>query len=239
MDFEANEDLNGVRFSWNVFPSSKTDANKNVVPVGCLYTPLKEIEDLQIASYNPVVCAGPQCKAILNPYCAIDPRSSSWTCPICNSRNHLPPQYANMTQENMPIELQQTTVEYITNKPVQIPPIFFFVVDITAEQENLDALKESIITSLSLLPPNALIGFMTYGNVVQLYDLSCDIIERCSVFRGDREYQFDQLVEMLTGQKPSNTMAPLANGKITPLSLNRFFLPLEQVEFKLYQFQSH
>lgn len=235
MDFEANEDLNGVRFSWNVFPSSKTDANKNVVPVGCLYTPLKEIEDLQIASYNPVVCAGPQCKAILNPYCAIDPRSSSWTCPICNSRNHLPPQYANMTQENMPIELQQTTVEYITNKPVQIPPIFFFVVDITAEQENLDALKESIITSLSLLPPNALIGFMTYGNVVQLYDLSCDIIERCSVFRGDREYQFDQLVEMLTGQKPSNTMAPLANGKITPLSLNRFFLPLEQVEFKLNQ----
>lgn len=235
MDFEANEDLNGVRFSWNVFPSSKTDANKNVVPVGCLYTPLKEIEDLQIASYNPVVCAGPQCKAILNPYCAIDPRSSSWTCPICNSRNHLPPQYANMTQENMPIELQQTTVEYITNKPVQIPPIFFFVVDITAEQENLDAFKESIITSLSLLPPNALIGFMTYGNVVQLYDLSCDIIERCSVFRGDREYQFDQLVEMLTGQKPSNTMAPLANGKITPLSLNRFFLPLEQVEFKLNQ----
>lgn len=76
---------------------------------------------------------------------------------------------------------------------------------------------------------------MTYGNVVQLYDLSCDIIERCSVFRGDREYQFDQLVEMLTGQKPSNTMAPLANGKITPLSLNRFFLPLEQVEFKLNQ----
>lgn len=235
MDFETNEDLNGVRFSWNVFPSSKTDASKNVVPVGCLYTPLKEIEDLQIASYNPVVCAGPQCKAILNPYCAIDPRSSSWTCPICNSRNHLPPQYANMTQENMPVELQQTTVEYITNKPVQIPPIFFFVVDITAEKENLDALKESLITSLSLLPPNALVGLITYGNVVQLHDLSCDVIERCNVFRGDREYQFEQLVEMLTGQKPSNTMAPLANGKITPLSLNRFFLPLEQVEFKLNQ----
>lgn len=235
MDFETNEDINGIRFSWNVFPSTRTDANKNVVPVGCLYTPLKEQEELNTASYNPVICAGPQCKAILNPYCAIDPRSNSWTCPICNSRNHLPTQYANMTQENMPIELQHTSMEYITNKPVQIPPIFFFVVDITSEQENLDALKESIITSLSLLPPNALIGLITYGNVIQLHDLSSQTIDRCNVFRGDREYQLEQLTEMLTGQKPTNNMGSVPNLKVTPLSLNRFFLPLEQVEFKLNQ----
>ena len=235
MDFETNEDINGVRFSWNVFPSTKTDANKNVVPVGCLYTPLKEIEELNLAPYNPVICSGPQCKAILNPYCIIDPRNNSWTCPICNSRNHLPTQYASMTQENMPMELQNTTVEYITNRPVQVPPIFFFVVDITAEQDNLDALKESIITSLSLLPPNALIGFITYGNIVELHDLSSEIIERSNVFRGDREYQFEQLIEMLTGQKPSSVVGANQAGKITPFSLNRFFLPLEQVEFKLTQ----
>ncbi|CAL9734501.1 protein transport protein Sec23p [Monosporozyma servazzii] len=248
MDFETNEDINGIRYSWNVFPSTKTDANKNVVPVGCLYTPLKEFvneEDgsntLAMAQYNPVVCAGPQCKSILNPYCSIDPRSNSWTCPICNSRNHLPAQYANMTQESMPVELQHTTVEYITNKPVQVPPIFFFVVDITAEKENLDALKDSIITSLSLLPPNALVGLITFGNVVQLHDLSSETIDRCNVFRGDKEYQLEQLVEMLTGQKPSGTnlnnpaMMPQVNGKITPMSINRFFLPLEQVEFKLNQ----
>lgn len=235
MDFETNEDINGIRFSWNVFPSTRTDANKNVVPVGCLYTPLKECEGLNVASYNPVLCAGPQCKAILNPYCAIDPRNNSWTCPICNARNHLPAQYGNMTQENMPVELQNTTVEYITNRPVQIPPIFFFVVDITAEKENLDALKESIITSLSLLPPNAFVGLITYGNVVQLHDLSSQVIDRCNVFRGDREYQYEQLVEMLTGQRPTNTMGAMPNTKITPFSLNRFFLPLEQVEFKLTQ----
>lgn len=235
MDFETNEDINGIRFSWNVFPSTRTDANKNVVPVGCLYTPLKECEGLNVAPYNPVICAGPQCKAILNPYCAIDPRNNSWTCPICNARNHLPAQYANMTQENMPVELQNTTVEYITNRPVQIPPIFFFVVDITAEKENLDALKESIITSLSLLPPNAFVGLITYGNVVQLHDLSSQVIDRCNVFRGDREYQYEQLVEMLTGQRPTNTMGAMPNTKVTPFSLNRFFLPLEQVEFKLTQ----
>lgn len=209
MDFETNEDVNGVRFSWNVFPATRTDANKNVVPVGCLYTPLKENEELTIAPYNPVLCGGPQCKSVLNPYCEIDLRSNSWTCPICNTRNHLPAHYANMSQENMPAELSSTTIEYITNRPVQIPPIFFFVVDITAEEENLQALKESIVTSLSLLPPNALVGLITYGNVVQLHDLSCDSIDKCNVFRGDREYQLAQLVEMLTGERPtSNVTAP-------------------------------
>ncbi|SCV05120.1 LANO_0H00474g1_1 [Lachancea nothofagi CBS 11611] len=243
MDFEANEDINGVRFSWNVFPASRTDANKNVVPVGCLYTPLKEKEDLEVMSYNPVVCGGPQCKAVLNPYCEIDLRSNAWTCPICNSRNHLPAHYANMSQDNMPAELSNTTIEYITNRPVQVPPIYFFVVDITAEEENMQALRESIIASLSLLPPNALVGLMTYGNVVQLHDLSCDTIDKCNVFRGDREYQLLQLIEMLTGEKSSAAgaaggsagAANLQLNKITSFSLNRFFLPLEQVEFKLTQ----
>ncbi|CCH63014.1 hypothetical protein TBLA_0J00130 [Henningerozyma blattae CBS 6284] len=233
MDFETNEDQNGIRFAWNVFPTSKTEATKNVVPVSCLYTPLKEIEDLNVVDYNPVVCSGPHCKSILNPYCAIDPRNNSWACPICNTSNHLPNQYMNMTQENMPAELQATTIEYITNKPVQIPPIYFFVVDITAEPENLQSLKESLVTSLSLLPQNALVGLITYGSVILLHDLSSEIIQRSNVFRGDREYQLKEIVEMLTGQKLTSTIANSQVNKVTPHSLNRFFLPLEQVEFKL------
>lgn len=232
MDFDTNEDLNGVRFSWNVFPSSKTDASQNVIPLGCLYTPLKEIEGLNVADYNPVMCAGPHCKAILNPYCMIDPRSNSWTCALCKSRNHLPTQYHNLTQDNIPTELQLTTVEYITSKPVQVPPIFLFVVDITTEPENLDALKESLTASLSLMPANALIGLITYGKVVQLHDFSNDTMARCNVFKGDKDYQLEPLVEMLTGQKISNT---LPSTQVTPFSLNRFFLPLEQIEFKFVQ----
>jgi protein transport protein SEC23 len=37
-----NEDRDGVRMSWNVWPSSKLEAAKLVVPLACLYTPLKE-----------------------------------------------------------------------------------------------------------------------------------------------------------------------------------------------------
>ncbi|CCE64827.1 hypothetical protein TPHA_0I03260 [Tetrapisispora phaffii CBS 4417] len=263
MDFETNEDINGIRFSWNVFPNDKIDSAKNVVPLGCMYTPLKEFDNdnedavvidadgtvmnKKILNYNPVYCTQPQCKAILNPYCIIDPRNNSWICPICSSRNHLPSQYSNMSQENMPIELQYTSVEYITNKPIQIPPIFFLVVDITTEDENLDALKEYLISSLSLMPPNALIGLITYGTVIRLHDLSCTTIDRCNVFKGDREYKLENLIEMLTGQKPTNLNTANNSSnvnsqnqanpvQISPFSLNRFFLPLEQIEFKLTQF---
>lgn len=41
MNFDDAEEQDGVRFAWNVWPSSRLDATKNlVVPLGCLYPPL-------------------------------------------------------------------------------------------------------------------------------------------------------------------------------------------------------
>jgi protein transport protein SEC23 len=56
-----------LRFSWNVWPASKVDAAKLVVPVACMYTPLKERAGVPPVSYEPVACKAP-CGAILNPY---------------------------------------------------------------------------------------------------------------------------------------------------------------------------
>lgn len=39
---QQQEDTEGLRFSWNVWPSSKLEATRLVVPLGCLFTPLKE-----------------------------------------------------------------------------------------------------------------------------------------------------------------------------------------------------
>jgi len=39
---QQNEDRDGVRMSWNVWPSSRLEATRLVVPLACLYTPLKE-----------------------------------------------------------------------------------------------------------------------------------------------------------------------------------------------------
>lgn len=68
----------------------------------------------------------------------------------------------------MPAELlpKYTTIEYNINRAAQIPPIFLYVVDTCLEEEDLKALKESLIVSLSLLPPYAWVGLITFGTMV-------------------------------------------------------------------------
>ncbi|MNE87803.1 hypothetical protein D3C80_1850410 [compost metagenome] len=66
MDIYENEDKNCVRHSWNVLPSSRIEAAKMVLPIGTLITPLKEVADLNVLGYNPVICN--HCRGILNPY---------------------------------------------------------------------------------------------------------------------------------------------------------------------------
>ena len=65
---QQNEERDGVRFSWNIWPISKLEATRLVVPIGCLYNPLKERLDLPPIQYEPVICNRSTCKAILNPY---------------------------------------------------------------------------------------------------------------------------------------------------------------------------
>lgn len=74
MDYEALkeqwsevEDRDGVRLSWNVFPSSRMEASRLVVPIGALYTPLKEKPDTPLLQFEPVTCKQP-CRAVLNPF---------------------------------------------------------------------------------------------------------------------------------------------------------------------------
>jgi len=65
---QQQEDQDGVRFSWNMWPSSRLEATRMVIPLACLYTPLKERTDLPPIQYDPVLCTKPACRAILNPY---------------------------------------------------------------------------------------------------------------------------------------------------------------------------
>lgn len=237
MNFEESEDLNGIRFSWNTFPSTKMEANKIVVPTGCLYTPLhiRQEDELPIAQYDPIFCSNQHCKSILNPYCTIDP-TGSWGCPLCGTRNPLPAHYQGITQENLPLELRgnASTIEYISSRPVQTPPIFLFVVDVCQDDDNLTALKDSLVVSLNLLPPNALIGLITYGTMVQLHDLGSEAISKSYIFRGDKNYTDKQINDML-----SKPMLHLNQPNQPPIpgqfanTLNRFFLPLDEIEYQL------
>uniref|UniRef100_A0A8C2JSN7 Protein transport protein SEC23 n=1 Tax=Cyprinus carpio TaxID=7962 RepID=A0A8C2JSN7_CYPCA len=157
---QQNEDRDGVRCSWNLWPSSRLEATRLVVPVSCLYTPLKERPDLPPVQYEPVLCSRANCKAVLNPLCQVDFRAKIWACNFCFQRNSRGP---------------------------PTPLIFLYVVDTCLEEEDLQALKESLQMSLSLLPPNALVGLITFGRMIQVHELSCEGIAKSFVFRGTKE----------------------------------------------------
>lgn len=104
----------------------------------------------------------------LNYIRTVDTRARLWICPFCLSRNPLPPHYKDITQEAIPAELHpaSSTIEYRLARPAPSPPIFLYVVDTCQEDDSLKALKDSLVMSLSLLPPNALVGLVTFGTMV-------------------------------------------------------------------------
>lgn len=73
------------------------------------------------------------------------------------------------------------------------PLIFLYVVDTCLEEEDLQALKESLQMSLSLLPSNALVGLITFGRMVQVHELSCEGIAKSYVFRGTKDLTSKQI----------------------------------------------
>jgi hypothetical protein len=101
-------------------------------------------------------------------YSQIDIRGKLWICPFCLQRNAFPPQYSDISPTNLPAELlpKYTTIEYTLGRAAQVPPIFLFVVDTCLEEDDLKALRDAIVVSLSLLPPYALVGLITYGTMV-------------------------------------------------------------------------
>lgn len=47
--------------------------------------------------------------------------------------------------------------------------------------------------SLSLMPPNALVGLITFGKMVNVHELGCEGISKSYVFRGNKDVTAKQL----------------------------------------------
>lgn len=47
--------------------------------------------------------------------------------------------------------------------------------------------------SLSLLPPNALVGLITFGKMVQVHELGCEGFSKSYVFRGTKDLNAKQI----------------------------------------------
>ena len=85
MQFVDQEQRDGARFSWNVFPTSRLESARMAVPLGCMYTPLKQIPGMAQVPYHPVMCKATNCETILNPYARVDFVNMIWV-----SKEHSP-----------------------------------------------------------------------------------------------------------------------------------------------------
>lgn len=233
-DIYEIEDIDGVRFNWNTFPVTRLESENMASPVGCLYTPLLPRDDLPVANYDPQVCR--KCRSILNVFSQIDMNNGIWNCPICANRNQLPPQYKNISAENVPIELvpQASTMEYILNRSQPPPPpAFIYVIDLCQDPEDLKSLKDSLIQSLDLHPPGCFFGLITFDSVVNVHELSFSSCSKKYVFSGKKELKSLDVQEQLgikgNASRPWNQQ--LQSNSINN-TINRFLLPLANEESK-------
>uniref|UniRef100_A0A8C2MLH5 Protein transport protein SEC23 n=1 Tax=Cricetulus griseus TaxID=10029 RepID=A0A8C2MLH5_CRIGR len=231
---QQNEERDGVRFSWNVWPSSRLEATRMVVPVAALFTPLKERPDLPPIQYEPVLCSRTTCRAVLNPLCQVDYRAKLWACNFCYQRNQPLCVYLGLngcgTGWDRNFCLQLTVLNI---RGPQMPLIFLYVVDTCIEDEDLQALKESMQMSLSLLPPTALVGLITFGRMVQVHELGCEGISKSYVFRGTKDLSAKQLQEMLGLSKVPVTQATRGPQVQQPPPSNRFLQPVQKIDMNL------
>jgi protein transport protein SEC23 len=154
-----------------------------------------------------------------------------WTCPFCTNRNAFPPHYAqHITEQNLPAELipMCSTIEYIIPQSVCNPPVFLMVLDVALIEEELDQVKDSLQQSLAMMPQNALVGFITFGAMCYVHELSATALPKAYAFRGSKEYSAQQVAYQL-GFSCKND----PRGNMGHAGASRFLMPVSECEFTL------
>lgn len=192
--FEDYEDKTGLKFAFNIFPRSKSQEKKCVIPISCLYQPLRPKDEPVVLQSYPIACF--TCKAILNPYCILDSNLRSWTCSICNNRNQF---HQDLNQ--LPIEMNPSCIDidYVipenTNAGLAVrkPTIFAYVIDLAIDEDELSALKEGLLNSIAMLPANSLLSIITYGKNVNVHEVGNFEYNSIYVFNGLKEYTREEV----------------------------------------------
>ncbi|CAD7971601.1 unnamed protein product [Amoebophrya sp. A25] len=233
MDVHDMEAKDGVRMAWNIWPPNRLGMQRILLPLGCMYTPLKKVTDLKVVTYDPVACNGMnrQCGAFLNPFSYIDMRTKCWTCNFCGCRNALPPFYAeHISEAQKPLEAVRTTIEYLLPNSQVLPPVFLFVLDTSLnnsdDEPEFEKAKESLQQIMQTMPVTSLVGFVTFGTLVNVHELGFQELSKSYCFRGTKGYSAAQVATQLGLPQRVDPRQPAAGR-------NRFLLPISECEFSL------
>ncbi|CAM9115510.1 unnamed protein product, partial [Heterosigma akashiwo] len=176
------------------------------IPTGVLFCPFADTSSTGVETIErkPILCLG--CAAYVNPYVNIDSPTGNWECTFCN---YLNPCYSSELIEcdeegfkQFP-ELSHKVVEYtddlVHSDPSDIIPLatgphrqrehqhvpaLIFVIDGTAVDDNMEELKESILSALTAADGNSAIGLIVFSSVVKIYRLGLNDLIVADTFPG-------------------------------------------------------
>ncbi|KAL4331654.1 hypothetical protein HN51_038444 [Arachis hypogaea] len=246
------EGVDGVRMTWNLWPRTKVDASKCVIPLAATISPIRPHPDIPTLPYAPLRCK--TCSSALNPFSRVDFTAKIWICPFCFQRNHFPPHYSQISETNLPGELypQYTTIQYtLPNHPSANPnfdpnlqphsppsPVFLFVLDTCMIEEEIEFVKSALRRAIGLLPDNALVGLISYGTQVQVHELGFAEMSKVYVFRGSKEISKDQIMEQLglggaARRTAGGYQKGISAGGFAASGVTRFLLPASDCEYTL------
>ncbi|XP_044485969.1 protein transport protein SEC23-like [Mangifera indica] len=238
------EGIDGVRMTWNVWPRTKVEASKCVIPLAASFSPIRPHPDIPSLPYAPLRCK--TCAAALNAFSRVDFTAKIWICPFCYQRNHFPPHYAAISETNLPCELypQYTTVQYTLprnpNSPNLDPllsPVFVFVLDTCMIEEELGFVKSALKQAMGLLPDNAMVGFVSFGTQAHVHELGFSELSKVYVFRGNKDISKEQVLEQLglssSGRRAAGGYQKGAPNTFPNLGVTRFLLPASECEYTL------
>ncbi|XP_065861492.1 protein transport protein SEC23 E-like [Euphorbia lathyris] len=245
------EGIDGVRMTWNVWPRTKVEASKCVIPLAASISPIRHHPDIPTLPYSPLRCK--TCSAALNSFARVDFTAKIWICPFCFQRNHFPTHYSMISETNLPAELypQYTTLQFTLpnpnvnpNNPVNAAPapstspVFLFVLDTCMIEEEFDFVRSALKRAIGLLPDNALVGFVSYGTQAQVHELGFSDMSKVYVFRGTKEISKDHIMEQLglgaPGRRaPAGYQQKVIQNGFPSGDVNRFLLPASECEYTL------
>lgn len=169
----------------------------------------------------------------------VDFNQKMFKCPCCGQLTRLPKAYEGITPQNKPAELHAnyTTLTYTLPLPPGPPPVYLFCIDTCMEEEELNALKTTLLSALDFLPSNAIVGLITFGTTIQVYELSFTECTKVVVFSGETSPSIQKFMTMLNLKSKSGVPVTNVAGQQTfiadPASTARYLLPLANCEGSL------
>jgi protein transport protein SEC23 len=128
-----------------------------------------------------------------------------------------------------PTHIQFTTIEYQLQRPYANPPLFLLVVDTSVKEKELQALKDSLLMALNLIPENARVALITFGATVQVHEIASEEMPKAYVFRGTKDVATQVVQDFLN-------LGPRGMKGANPDQIGRFVQAYNQCEFALTRY---